>query len=35
MPVGELSDLLDFSAELEGGCYTVQKKNAEFIPYLR
>ena len=31
MPVGELSDFLDFFAESEGGCYTVKTQNQDYI----
>nr|DAU86932.1 MAG TPA: hypothetical protein [Caudoviricetes sp.] len=35
MPIGELSDFIDFYAESEGGCYTVRKTDQEYIPEVR
>ena len=35
MPLGELSDLLDFYAEAEGGCYTVSVSDQQYIPEVR
>lgn len=35
MPIGELSDFLDFYAESEGGCYTVEARSHEYIPEVR
>ena len=32
MPVGELSDFIDFYAESEGGCKIVSRIDTEFIP---
>lgn len=35
MPIGELSDFIDFFSESEGGCYTVNKVDQEFIPEVK
>jgi len=32
MPIGELSDFIDFYAESEGGCKIVSRIDTEFIP---
>lgn len=35
MPIGELSDFIDFYSESEGNGYTVRKIDQEFIPEVR